>query len=254
MTQAILLCAGYATRMGALTARFPKALLPVAGRAILDDLVDQLVGTRRFERLVVVTNHRDHDPFVAWRDARAQSADGVDGPEIRLVDDGTTSNESRLGAIGDLALAIEVTRAKGPLLVAAGDNLFRFDLAAYLEDCARAESSMVLLGHEPDPARLRRSGVAEVATDGRLLRLWEKPEHPASELVCPPLYWLAEDALAEIGPCRAARPEADAPGHLIAWLAERVVVRTHRMRGARLDVGDAESYRAAESWLRSHSG
>ena len=103
---------------------------------------------------------------------------------------------------------------------------------------------------EPDPARLSRSGVAEVASDGRLLRLWEKPERPPSELCCPPLYLLDAEALDQIDACVAARPEIDAPGHLIAWLAERVLVRTHRMRGNRLDVGDAASYRAADTWLR----
>jgi len=245
--KAVLLCAGYATRMGALTANFPKALLPVADRPILDYLIDDLVSLARMSELIVVTNHRDHAHFEEWRAGRSSAAD----PSIRLIDDGTTSNENRLGAIGDLALAIAEVGAEEPLLVAAGDNLFRIDWEAWLTDLEAAPSSMVLVARETDRAKLQRSGVAELDSTGRLLRLWEKPEDPPSELCCPPLYWLTAEALAEIDRCRAANPEADAPGHLIAWLAERVEVRTHEMRGERLDVGDAASYAAAAEWLRS---
>lgn len=242
----VLLCAGYATRMGALTANFPKALLPVAGKPILDDLVDGLADTGVFDELIVVTNHRDYDHFVDWRASREG-----DAPQVRLLDDGTTTNEERLGAIGDLALAVEEIGAAEPLLVAAGDNLFRFDWNAYLEAFRSAATSMVLLAHETDSARLSRSGVALVDESGRLLRLFEKPKNPPSEFCCPPVYCLSPAALAEIEPCRVAHPTADAPGHLIAWLAEHLVVRTHLMRGKRLDVGDAASYAAAEEWLRS---
>ena len=246
--KAVLLCAGYATRMGALTANFPKALLPVLDRPILDYLIDDLASLDRVSELVVVTNHRDHPHFVTWLDRRS----AADAPPIRLIDDGTTGNENRLGAIGDLALAIEDVGGDEPLLVAAGDNLFRIDWAAWLRDLEAATSSMVLIAHETDRDRLRRSGVAELNAEGRLVRLWEKPDDPPSEFCCPPLYWLTPAALAEIGPFRAANPDADAPGHLIAWLAGRVEIRSHEMRGKRLDVGDAESYSAAEDWLRSH--
>lgn len=253
---AVLLCAGYATRMGELTANFPKTLLPVAGRPILDDLVDQLLATGRVGQLVVVTNHRDHAHFVSWRAARvaAEHPDAMRGaPEITLLDDGTMTNADRLGAIGDLAFAIETLALEGPLLVVAGDNLFRFDFEAYLEDFERARTSMVLLGEETDPARLSRSGVAEIDAEGRLLALWEKPVSPPSQYVCPPVYLLSQEALDRIGPCRRADPTADAPGHLIAWLAPRIEVRTHRMRGKRLDVGDVATYERAGEWLRSLS-
>jgi glucose-1-phosphate thymidylyltransferase len=261
---AVLLCAGYATRMGALTADFPKALLPVDDRPILDDLVDQLEATGRIERFVVVTNHRDHAHFVAWREARMRadrgkgdrvggaSRGGSERASITLIDDGTTTNAGRLGAIGDLDLALRTEGLTGPLLVAAGDNFFRIDWRAYLDALDRSATSMVLLDRERDPSRLRRSGVAEVDANGRLVRLHEKPEQPPSEDCCPPLYWLDAAALAEIPRCLAADPTADAPGHLIAWVALRHPVRTHRLRGARLDVGDPESYRQASRWLREH--
>jgi glucose-1-phosphate thymidylyltransferase len=239
--------------MGKLTRHFPKALLPVAGRPILSDLADQLARTGRFDQLVVVTNHRDHRHFVEWREALLEEPNWPSSLAIRLIDDGTMTNSGRLGAIGDLALAVEIAELKGPLLVAAGDNLFRFDLNAYLEDFDRATTSMVLVSPEPDVEKRSRSGIAEVDETGRLRRLWEKPKRPPSELCCPPLYVLNAEALAEIESLRATSPEADAPGHLIAWIAERCFVRTHRMRGERLDVGDAESYARAGDWLRSQT-
>ncbi|MFK7896022.1 MAG: sugar phosphate nucleotidyltransferase [Myxococcota bacterium] len=244
---AILLCAGYATRMGALTENFPKALLPVSGRPILADLVDQLADLGRFERLAIVTNRRDFHHFERWKEERL----AVSGAplEIVVIDDGTETNETRLGAIGDLALALRETGFGGPLLVGAGDNLFRFDLEAYLADFDQDTTSMVLIQEEPELARRQRSGVAELDEAGRLIRLWEKPEDPPSLFCCPPLYLLNAEALAEVEPCMAAHPGVDAPGNLIAWIAERLPVRTHPMRGERLDVGNAESYHAAQTWL-----
>ena len=247
----VLLCAGYATRMGSLTADFPKALLPVDGRPILDDLVDQLEAVGRLDALVVVTNHRDHARFVAWADARRRP----DSLPLELIDDGTTTNAGRLGAIGDLALAVRRGGLTGPLVVAAADNFFRFDWGAWRADLDRANragDSLVLLDHEPDRARLSRSGVAEVDAAGRLVRLHEKPADPPSTFCCPPLYALSAEAVDAIDACRRAAPDADAPGHLIAWLAPRQTIRTHRMQGKRLDVGDAEHYAAASDWLARH--
>ena len=132
--KAVLLCAGYATRMGDLTASFPKALLPVAGRPILDDLADQLFAMERFDGIVVVTNHRDHAHFEAWAEAR-RAAD--DTETIQLIDDGTTTNDGRLGAIGDLVLAVDTFALEGPVVVVAGDNFFRLDWAAWLADLDR---------------------------------------------------------------------------------------------------------------------
>lgn len=247
---AVLLCAGYATRMGELTRNFPKALLPVAGRPILSDLVDQLAETGRFERIAIVTNERDFAHFERWREERDAAPVGKGrAPELVLVNDATTTNETRLGAIGDLALTLRETGFTGPLLVGAGDNLFRFDLGAYLADFDCAQTSMVLVQEEPELARRQRSGVAELDAEGNLVRLWEKPETPPSLFCCPPLYLLSADALAEVEPCLTAHPGVDAPGNLIAWIVERMPVRTHRMQGDRLDVGNAESYRAAAAWL-----
>ncbi|HJO23962.1 MAG: nucleotidyltransferase family protein [Myxococcota bacterium] len=244
--RAILLCAGFATRLRPLTDDQPKPLLPVRGRPLLDDLVDQLVATGRVDHLVVVTNGRFAGHFEAWCDARARSS-----PESRidLVNDGALGNESRLGAVGDLALALETFPASGPTLVAAGDNLFRFDLPAFLGDCAQRPRNLILSYREPDLARLRRSGVAVLGPGRRVERFVEKPADPPADCACPPLYCFEPSALALVPEFLGSEPAADPPGGFLAWLVAREPVFAHEMRGSRFDVGTVEAYRAAEAWL-----
>jgi glucose-1-phosphate thymidylyltransferase len=243
---AVLLCAGFGTRLHPLTRDFPKPLLPVRGRPLVEYLVDQIVATGRVERIVVVTNGRFRAHFDEWRSWIAARHPGL---ELVLVDDGATSDAERLGAVRDLALAIDRTALNGPLLVAAGDNLFRFSFSELFDDYASRPRSLILTSREPDLARRRRSGIAEVGEDGRVRRMWEKPAEPPTELCCPPVYLLENDALAELPRFLAECPDADAPGTFIAWLVARSPVYAHEMRGRRLDVGDVESYRRAEAWL-----
>lgn len=242
----ILLCAGFATRLHPLTVDRPKPLLPVRGRPLVDDLIDQLLATGRVDRLVVVTNARFAGHFEAWREARVRST-----PELTLdlVNDGALDNESRLGAVRDLALALEVHPADGPTLVAAGDNLFRFDLPAFLDDRAALPRNLILAYREADPARLRRSGVAVLGPEGRVERFVEKPAEPPADRACPPLYCLEPSALARLPEFLRAAPDADPPGGFLAWLVPREPVFAHEMRGSRFDVGSVEAYRAAEAWL-----
>lgn len=244
--RAILLCAGFATRMQPLTADFPKPLLPVGGVPLLDDLVAQLAASGRFAGATVVSNARFHTRFLEWlAGARARHP----GLELELVDDGVRTNETRLGAVGDLALALRRRPAREPTLVTAGDNLFRFDLEAFFADHDARPRNLILACRETDRARLRRSGVAEVGAEGRLLQLWEKPEEPPAERSCPPFYLLDAEALARVPQFLAEEPGADAPGRFIAWLCRHAPVYVHDMRGERLDIGDLETYRRADEWL-----
>jgi len=262
--RAILLCAGFGTRLYPITRDRAKPLLPVAGRTILDRLLDLLASTERFEEIVVVSNRSFLTQFESWREAARRERPGV---AIRLLDDGATANENRLGAVSDLGLAV---REVGPdsALVAAGDNLFQFRMDRFVEDYESRPRNLILIHREVDRARLRRTGVAEIDGDGRLLRFHEKPADPPTEWASPAFYLLEREALLLVpeflrtssGSWRGAPPPrplgsglsgADAPGHFIAWLAERAPVFTHLMVGRRLDVGDRESYERAASWVES---
>ncbi len=244
----LVLAAGFATRLRPLTEKTPKPLLPVAGRSILDRLLDDLESTAVFEEILIVTNAAHHDAFIAWSESRR-------GPEhplpIAVLNDGATSNETRRGAVRDLALAVQNWSLQGPLLVAAGDNLFDFRFADLLEDHAENPRTLVLTYPETDPIKLARSGVATLSESGQILALVEKPAQPQGQWICPPVYLFENEALAELPAFLEEAPDTDAPGNFIAWLAQRGLAWAHRMQGARFDVGNLENYHAAADWLAS---
>lgn len=244
--RAILLCAGFATRMHPLTRDQPKALLPVAGRPIVEDLLLQIAATDRIRDVTVVSNARFYGKFLAWVEGLSRRL-----PElcIDVLDDGAHSESQRLGAVSDLEFAVARERPEGAVLVAACDNLFRFPLGELLDDYERDPRNLILVHREKDRERLRRSAVARVAADGRVLGLWEKPAEPPTDLACPPLYLFRPGALDRLRDFVVAEHDVDSLGHFVAWLAGREPVYAHAMRGSRLDVGDLESYRAAEAWL-----
>ena len=242
----ILLCAGFGTRLHPLTRDVAKPLLPVAGKPIVEHLVEQLAATQRIDHLLLVSNARFAPQFEKWRDAVAGRWPGL---RIEILDDGAVANEHRLGAVRDLAWALRERDVPGPALVSVGDNLFDYDLSRLVDDHAEHPRNLVLTYREADRRRLQRTGVAELADDGRIVRFWEKPADPPSDWACPALYVLEPEALASIPRFLEEHPDADAPGAWISWLAERQPVFAHAMRGRRLDVGDLESYRAAEAWI-----
>ncbi len=248
---AIALCAGFATRLYPLTRDFPKALLEIRGQPILEDLVSQLAATKRVSEIVIVSNSRFFERFCAWRDVAAKLFPGV---QIDVLDDGALDNENRLGAVGDLGFAVERRQIGDSALVTAGDNLFRFSIERFLDDYFENPRNLVLVYREEDHRCLRRTGVAEIGPDSRLLRLQEKPANPISDWACPALYILDARALSRVDRFMAQAPETDAPGHFIAWLAEREPVFTHEMKGRRFDIGNMESYRDAERWLDEVDG
>ncbi len=245
----LLLCAGFGTRLGAVAQGRPKALLPIADKPLVEHLVDDLLETSQVDGVHVVTNERFAAQFEEWAEKLRERSVPVD-----VLNDGATENDNRLGAVRDLALTVERRCLEGPLLVAAGDNLFDFPLGELLDDYAGNPRTLAVVKHEPDIEKLRRTGVAELGPDGRLVRLHEKPSDPPSSYSCPALYVFEPDALGLLPRFLAEAPDTDAPGHFISWLAEHHPVFTHQMNGERLDIGDPEGYRAAEAWLLSRRG
>lgn len=245
----LILAAGYATRLYPLTENFPKPLLDVAGKPILDWLVDDLEKDGRIEEYYVVTNHKFAPIFEKW---------AVSHRAVTIIDDGTASNETRLGAVKDMQLAIDlIDRRSRPgresgLLVMAGDNLLDFSLSEFVRFAEEKKASCVMRYFEPDETRLRRSGVAELGPGDRLLSMAEKPEQPASHWCVPAFYCFAPGDLrlvhraVEEGGCGT-----DAPGSFIAWLCGRAAVYAWEMPGHRFDIGTLEGYKEICSRFRS---
>lgn len=237
---AVVLAAGYGTRLYPLTRDTPKPLLPVGGRPLLDRLASDLAAVPGLARIHVVTNARFEGEFERW----AAGWDG--GVPVGVVSDGTRTPEERLGAVGDLAYLIREANPRGDLLVTAGDNLYDFPLGGIV-DCLRGEdraAAAVAAFREEDVERLRRGGVAEVEGDGRVAALWEKPEEPRSGVAAAPLYALRPSVLPLVRAYIDAGREPDAPGHFLEWLVPRRPVWAYFFPGQRHEIGTPESYRA----------
>ena len=230
----VILAAGYATRLYPLTEHFPKPLLEVRGKTILDWLLDDLAAVGGFEEIVLVSNHRYAGQFEGWARGRTE--------RITVLDDGSTENENRLGAVKDLALALERCGTEKPALVLAGDNLLDFSLARLLAYAREKGASCVLRYWERSPEKLRKCGVATVSGDERIVSLVEKSPEPPSPWVCPPFYVYTPQALALVQRALAEGCGADAPGSLLAWLCGRIPVYAMEMPGRRYDIGNLESY------------
>ena len=234
----LILAAGYATRLYPLTENFPKPLLKVGDKTILDWLIEDLDKTGLIDEYIVVTNHKFAPIFEDW----AASHDG-----IHVVDDGTSSNETRLGAVKDIQLGIHSRNVDEDLLVMAGDNLLTFSLQGFL-DYARAKgTTCVMRFYQPDENKLHKCGVLEVDDNDLILSMEEKPANPKSHWCCPPFYYYRKEDLPLVDTGIAEGCGTDAPGSFIAWLCTRTPVHAWPMPGERLDIGNLESYEEAQN-------
>lgn len=269
----LILAAGYATRLYPLTENFPKPLLEVAGKPILDWLIEDLDKTGLISEYIVVSNHKFAPIFEAWSQGtmgtvpsvssaanscvptvasgRAESRGTVPSlppasVPITVLDDGTSSNETRLGAVRDILLGIEAKNITDDLLVMAGDNLLSFSLQPFLAYAQSKNTTCIMRYYEPDESRLHKCGVAEVDADGLILSMEEKPAHPKSHWCCPPFYFYKKEDLKLFKQGIAEGCGTDAPGSFIAWLSTKTPVHAYEMPGPRYDIGTLESYEAVK--------
>jgi glucose-1-phosphate thymidylyltransferase len=244
---ALVLAAGYATRLRPLTDRVPKQLLPVGGRPMLDWIADKLGEIPGLGELHLVTNARYAEAFIDW----AQARDGV-----TVHDDGTTSNDDRLGAVGDISFVLGRTRlADDDLFVIAGDNLLDASLADYVAWWREKGTASALGVYDVrDPQLARQYGVVELAGDGRVVSFVEKPAQPSSTLAATATYVFHREHLALIEPYLAEGNSSDQPGNLVAWLQSRRPVYGYPLPGEWYDIGTPEQLLEADNRLRSRVG
>lgn len=236
--QAIVLAGGYGTRLGALGETVLKALLALGGTTVIDMLLGRLARIGIAEALLV-TNARFHSAFEAW------AGSGAHALPVRLLCDGSTAPENRLGAVRDLALGLEHVDAAEGVLVSSSDTVYDADLAPVLERYRAVAAPVVALMLEEDEAVLARSGVAVPGADGRLMAFVEKPAKAPSPYAAPPLYVYPPDIRADIDAFLAAPGiDHDAPGHLVAFLIARRPVYGVILEGRGIDIGSQASYEA----------
>lgn len=245
---AVLLCAGYATRMYPLTANFPKPLLPVAGKPVIDYLVEQIVDLPEVRHIHVVTNAKFVEHFKDWQ-MKWRSKIASKKVALDIHNDGSTDNANRLGAAADLQFVLKQIAEPSKALVAGGDNIFLFRLEPLWRDFLKGQRHYVIGLPETDKSRLVKTGVLALGKENQVLRLHEKPRHPASKLFCPPLYFLQPSAWPSLDAFLRTSKSGDAPGYFIDFLSRKEKVYAFKLNAARLDIGSIDSYREAQEAL-----
>jgi len=243
--KALVLAAGYATRLRPLTDTWAKELLPVGGRPILDAIVERIGEVAEVDEIHIVTNARKAPAFMRW----------AGGRQVRVHDDGTTSNDDRLGAIGDMRFVVEQAAVDDDLLVIAGDNLFEFSLAQFVDFWHGKGSASAIAVRDVGSRELaRRYGVVELAADDRVLDFVEKPDDPPSTLAATATYLFHRDHVPLIETYLAEGNAPDQPGRFVAWLHRRQPVFGWRFAGEWFDIGDLEQLLQADNRLRAARG
>ena len=240
----LVLAAGYATRLYPLTENFPKPLLEVRGKTILDWLADDLHTVGLIEEYIVISNHRYAEHFTEWAKAKPYP--------VTVVDDGSISNETRLGAVRDIQFAVEQRDIHGDLLIICGDNLVDFSLSEFIRYAQAKKASCVMRYCEHDDERLQKCGVAQIDGDDRIINMMEKPRRPASHWAVPPFYFYVDADARRVGEAIADGCGVDAPGSFAAWLCKKTSVYAMEMPGRRYDIGNLESYKKVQNEYRGY--
>lgn len=244
--KALLLAAGYATRLKPLTDEIAKPLLPVAERPMADWILDGIEASGEIDGVHVVTNAVYAPAFERWAAGRG----------IVVHDDGTMSNESRLGALGDIRFAVQKGGlGSDGLLVIAADNLFDFSIADYIEFWrAKGDGSAIAVHRLADPSLASLYGVVELDGEDRIVRMEEKPERPRSDLVATATYIFSAPHLATLERYLDEGNVPDPPGRFFSWLCRRDPVYGFRFSESWLDIGNPAQLLEADNRYRAAAG
>ena len=242
---ALILAAGYATRLYPLTINTPKPLLPVGPKAMIDYIVDEIETIPDVSKIVVVTNHRFADQFDVWAKARseADAATGADLPSIEVIDDGTTDDTNKLGAIGDIQFVIQKLAIDDDLMIIAGDNLFTYKLKDMYDFFKQKHSDTLVAIKVEDVEQLKKLAVATLDEDNKVVHLAEKPSLPRSTVAIYATYFYLRETLPLFAVYLDEGNTPDAPGHFPSWLYTRKDVYAFRAPGTCIDIGTPENYK-----------
>ncbi len=248
--KAIILCAGYATRLRPLTETIAKPLLPVGGQPMIDYIYDKIAEVKEVDAVHIVTNQKFTSSFEAWA---AQHSGPV---PVEVHNDGTLSNEDRLGAIGDIRFTVERAGLSGEdLLIVAGDNLFDFSLVDFARFWGeKGDGSCIALYECPEIELVKQYSIVELDEQDRVISFVEKPQNPTTNLVGIATYLYHRDHVPLVQQYLDEGNSPDQPGHFIAWLHKREPVYGYRFQGMWLDIGNHQQLLQADNLLRKRKG
>jgi glucose-1-phosphate thymidylyltransferase len=238
----IILAAGYATRLYPLTLTRPKPLLPVAGKPMIEYVLDNLAPIGGIDRIYVVTNAKFAGQFQQWADTYGA---GKGKPAFTIVNDASTDDTNKLGAIGDIHFVLNHQQVEDDIIVVAGDNLFSEKLEGFGRFCRQKNAPVVAVYDVKDLEQIKKYNSLTLAADGRITFFEEKPKHPANTLTAIALYYYPKASLPLIRQYVAEGNNPDQPGRLIQWLYPRVPVFTWTVPGLWFDIGSKETLEEA---------
>jgi glucose-1-phosphate thymidylyltransferase len=240
--QVLILAAGYATRLYPLTLDKPKPLLPVAGKPMIEYIIDNLAGIPDLTDIFVVSNHKFAGQFEDW-------AHGYKGKrktaKIKIVDDGSTSETDRLGAIGDMNLVIQREKIQGDLIVIAGDNLFSEPLQSFGNIASKLKQPLLGVYDVGSRDEAKKYGCVSVDSDNCVAFFEEKPKEPKSTLIAIALYYYPAEVVKMVETYLKEGNNADQPGRFVQWLYPTVPVFTWKVPGRWYDIGSKETLEEA---------
>ena len=243
---AIFLCAGYGTRLHPLTKDKPKPLLPIGGRALLNHLIEKLEAIKSLDQIVIVSNALFYQQFVQWKKTISTKK------KITIVNDGTSHNDQRLGAIQDLKLGMKACIKQSDLMVLAGDNLFDTDLSEFASYVASKRPAVTVVGvyDVQDRTLASKYGLIKTDSSGKIIAFLEKPKDPLTTLASMGIYFFPKETLAYVDRYLQSHGNPDAPGFYISWLTDQIDVYAFPFKGTWFDIGDLNSYYKADEFFK----
>ncbi len=232
----IVIAAGYATRLGDLTKNFPKPLLKIGKSTILGRMLDDIDRIADIDEHIIITNHKFAPIFEDWKQEQHYQK------PITILDDGTVTNETRLGAVCDLLLAIDRLDIQDDMLVVAADNLLFFSFQEFVEFAKQKATSCIMCHNQPDIAKLQRTGVIVTDNNMRVLNMEEKPQVPKSHWAVPPFYIYLKKDLELVRHSVEQGCGKDAPGNLAHYMVEHTTMHAWPMTAGRFDIGSLDTY------------
>lgn len=235
----IVIAAGYATRLGELTKNFPKPLLKIGENTILGRMLDDIDKIPEIDEHIIITNHKFAGIFEEWALKQSYTK------PVTIVDDGTETNDTRLGAVCDLLFAMDKLKIDDDMLVVAADNILFFSFQEFV-DFAKAKGTSCIMCHEqPSIEKLQRTGVIVLDDNDKVLNMEEKPQEPKSHWAVPPFYIYLKKDLDKVRHSVENGCGKDAPGNLAHYMVEQVEMHAWKMTAGRFDIGSLDTYKEA---------